>query len=57
MVVWGWPEMEGTEFNYEAINALIEWGVDGIITDRADMLRGVLASKGFNVPQGFHVKN
>ena len=56
VVVWGWPEMEGTEFNYEAINALIEWGVHGIITDRADMLRGVLASKGFNIPRGFYVE-
>ncbi len=30
VVVWGWPEKEGTEFNYAQIEKLIDWGVDGI---------------------------
>ncbi|WP_239451435.1 glycerophosphodiester phosphodiesterase [Elioraea rosea] len=30
---------------------LIGWGVDGIITDRPDILRGVLASRGLPLPE------
>lgn len=39
VVPWGYPEKEGTEFNYSQIAKLIEWGVDGIITDRPDLLK------------------
>ena len=53
VVVWGWPEMEETEFNYKRVQKLIDWGVDGIITDRPDILRGILAARCFNLPQGF----
>jgi glycerophosphoryl diester phosphodiesterase len=56
VVVWGWPEQEGIEFNYEQIEKLIDFGVDGIITDRPDILRGILVTKGINVPNGFPIK-
>jgi len=56
VVVWGWPEQEGTEFNYAQVEKLIDWGVDGIITDRPDILRGILATRGFNLPNGFEIQ-
>jgi len=56
VVVWGWPEQEGTEFNYAQIEKLIDFGVDGIITDRPDILRGILVTRGFNMPSGFEIK-
>jgi glycerophosphoryl diester phosphodiesterase len=56
VVVWGWPEQEGTDFNYERIERLIDFGVDGIITDRPDILRGILVARGMNVPKGFEIK-
>ena len=34
--------------------AMIDYGVDGIITDRPDILRGVLAAQDYPVPQGFN---
>ncbi len=45
VVAWGWTEQEGTDFNYQKVNQLIDWNIDGIITDRPDILRGVLAVK------------
>jgi len=42
VVPWGYPEKEPTEFNHPQIIKLIEWGVDGIITDRPDTLIKVL---------------
>lgn len=39
VVVWGYPEKEGTDFNAQQIKKLITWGIDGIITDRPDLLR------------------
>jgi len=53
VVPWSWPEKEGCEFNYERIEQLIAWGVDGFINDRSDIARGVLATRGYNLPQGF----
>jgi glycerophosphoryl diester phosphodiesterase len=53
VAVWGWPEQEGTEFNTKKIEQLINWGVDGFITDRPDILRGILAARGYNLPKGF----
>ncbi|WP_159084453.1 glycerophosphodiester phosphodiesterase family protein [Dongshaea marina] len=57
VVVWGWPEQEGTEFNYPQVVKLINWGIDGIISDRPDELRGVLAARGYNLPQGFTIRS
>jgi glycerophosphoryl diester phosphodiesterase len=43
VVPWGYPEKEGCEFNTTQIAKLIAWGVDGIVTDRPDKLRQMLA--------------
>lgn len=53
VIPWGWTEQEHTDFNYPKIKQLIDWGVDGIITDRPDILKGVLAVKG----QSLHFKH
>jgi glycerophosphoryl diester phosphodiesterase len=55
VVVWGWPEEEGTEFNYAQTEKMIDFGVDGIISDRPDILRGILAARGLNLPKGFEI--
>ena len=57
VVAWGWPEQEGTEFNYAQNEQLLDWGVDGIITDRPDILRGILAARGMNLPNGFEIQS
>ena len=57
VVAWGWPELEGTEFNYAKNEQLLDWGVDGIITDRPDILRGILAARGMNLPNGFKIES
>jgi len=56
VVPWGWPEQEGMEFNYAQIEKLIDFGVDGIITDRPDILRGILVTRGMNLPNGFEIQ-
>ncbi len=53
VVTWGWTENEGTDFNYKTINNLIDWKVDGIITDRPDILRGVEATRGLDLPPAY----
>jgi len=55
VVVWGWPEMEKTENNYKQIEKMIDWGVDGIIVDRPDILRGILTARGYDLPKGFSI--
>ena len=40
---------------YEVIT--LDWGVDGIITDRPDILRGILAARGMNLPNGFKIES
>ena len=57
VVAWCWPEEEGMDFNYKKIEQLISWGVDGIITDRPDILRGLLAARGYNLPRGLPAKH
>ena len=42
--------VEQTDFNTKLILKLIQWRVDGFITDRPDMLRGILASHHYFVP-------
>lgn len=53
VVTWGWTEEEGSDFNYSIMNQLINWKVDGIITDRPDILRGLEAAKGLDLPLAF----
>ncbi len=54
IVAWGYPEKEKTDFNFERIRDLIKWGIDGLLTDRPDELRGIL-SLSQNLPQGFDI--
>jgi hypothetical protein len=35
---------------------LIDFGDDGIITDRPDILRGILVTRGLNLPNGFEIQ-
>jgi glycerophosphoryl diester phosphodiesterase len=39
------------------MNAMIDAGVDGIITDYPDRLREVMADRGFELPKSYHLKN
>ncbi|ASG67891.1 glycerophosphoryl diester phosphodiesterase [Francisella halioticida] len=53
VVTWGWTEKEGTDFNYNVVSKLIDWRVDGIITDRPDILRGLETAKGLDLPPAY----
>lgn len=55
VVVWGWPEEEGTEFNQNRMVELMQWGVDGIITDRPDKLRNLLKAHGYLLPKSYKI--
>jgi glycerophosphoryl diester phosphodiesterase len=57
VVPWGWAEEEKTDFDYDMMLKVIDWKVDGIITDRPDILRGILSSRNYNVPEGFIIEN
>lgn len=50
VVVWTWPEHSGTTFDVNLVSKLIDWGVDGIITDDPGMLISMLAARGYRVP-------
>lgn len=50
VVVWTWPEHSKTVFNPELVSKLIDWGVDGIITDDPGMLISMLAARNYAVP-------
>lgn len=50
VVVWTWPEHSGTVFNTELVSKLIDWGVDGIITDDPGMLISMLAARNYQLP-------
>jgi len=53
VVVWRWPENSGTEFDPKLIVRLIDWGLDGIITDDPGRLNSMLAARGYPIPQNF----
>lgn len=53
VVVWGWADDEKTDFDYPLISKLIAWKVDGIITDRPDILRGIEAANGLIPPPSY----
>jgi glycerophosphoryl diester phosphodiesterase len=53
VVVWSWPEKLGTAFDPAMVEKMIEWGVDGIITDDPGRLTSMLAARGLRVPQRF----
>jgi glycerophosphoryl diester phosphodiesterase len=50
VVVWSWPEKLGTAFDGKLTAKMIDWGVDGIITDDPGRLNSMLAARGFEVP-------
>ena len=45
VVPWTWPENTGSEINTQMIEKLLGLGVDGIITDRPDILKGLKAAR------------
>jgi glycerophosphoryl diester phosphodiesterase len=53
VVVWTWPEHAGKAFDPVVIARLIDWGVDGIITDDPATLNSMLAAHGLAVPQNY----
>lgn len=53
VVVWTWPEHAGKAFDPVVIARLIDWGVDGIITDDPATLNSMLAARGLAVPQNY----
>ncbi|MDF1796430.1 MAG: glycerophosphodiester phosphodiesterase [Coxiellaceae bacterium] len=44
VVVWHWPHIPAPP-NIKMMQRLMDWGVDGIITDRPDILRGLMAAR------------
>jgi glycerophosphoryl diester phosphodiesterase len=46
VIVWSLPSYPDTEINVRLTETLIAWGVDGFITDRPDIIRGLLAARG-----------
>lgn len=53
VVVWSWPERLGTAFDARLTARMIEWGVDGIITDDPARLNSMLAARGLPVPNRY----
>lgn len=53
VVVWTWPEHSGTAFNYQLVDKLIAWGVDGIIVDDPARLNSMLAARGYRIPNRY----
>ncbi|OGO94071.1 MAG: hypothetical protein A3F41_04785 [Coxiella sp. RIFCSPHIGHO2_12_FULL_44_14] len=51
VVVWSWPEYSGTEYDKTMMLKLIQWQVDGIITDRPDLLRQLMIQLHMPVPK------
>ena len=53
VVVWSWPEKLGTAFDADLVAKMIDWGVDGIITDDPGRLTSMLAARGLPVPERY----
>ena len=53
--VWGWPEHSGFVYNVDLIVKLINWKIDGFITDKPDELRSLLYKMGYSVPSQIKV--
>jgi glycerophosphoryl diester phosphodiesterase len=45
VVPWRWSERHGVVFDHKLIQALLDYGVDGIITDRPDLLGKILLER------------
>ena len=50
VVVWSWPEQLGTAFDAKLTAKMIDWKVDGIITDDPGRLISMLAARGLRIP-------
>jgi glycerophosphoryl diester phosphodiesterase len=50
VVVWSWPEKLGVAFDPKMVVKMIDWKVDGIITDDPGRLNSMLAARGMRVP-------
>ena len=50
VVVWSWPEKLGTAFDPDFTAKMIDWGVDGIITDDPGRLSSMLAARRWMAP-------
>lgn len=53
VVVWSWPEKLGTAFDAGLAAKMIDWGVDGIITDDPGRLSSMLAARGLRLPRRY----
>lgn len=56
VVVWSWPEMAGTAFDAKMAQKMIDWRVDGIITDDPGRLNRMLERQGLPVPPKYDIK-
>ncbi len=50
VVVWTRPEASGKAFDPQVVQKLIDWGIDGIITDDPGQLNSMLAAREMRVP-------
>lgn len=50
VVAWSWAEKLGTSFDTQLVAKMIDWGVDGIITDDPGRLISMLTARGLPVP-------
>jgi glycerophosphoryl diester phosphodiesterase len=53
---WTYPEHTGKAFDVSMIQKIIDWGVDGVITDDPGYLISILAAKGYPVPRRFDAR-
>ncbi len=53
VVVWSWPEKLGQAFDETITSRMIDWGVDGIITDDPGRLNQMLEKRGLRTPRKY----
>lgn len=53
VAVWNWPEHVGSAFDPDLMSKLIEWNIDGIITDDPARLNSMLAARNYPISQNF----
>lgn len=51
VMVWGYPKHSGFVFNSDLMRKLINWGVDGIITDDPLKLNNILKELSYSTPK------
>lgn len=56
VVVWTWPEQLGTAFDAKLTAKMIDWGVDGIITDDPGRLNSMLAARARRIPVQYEAR-